>query len=205
MTATTISNGNGQGRKTLASQLDRLDAVLDTLGEGLNEAVASAVQQAVELAVRQAVSQAVKEAVQAVLHEILSNPELRTALHNAAPDAPPAKTSPTCSAGAARSTLRWVGSGIKAGVGRVRVACRYALGRAAEAKPVARSAWGLFQRFKGRLLTACGVGVVIGLAAYNAGPSLNAAAGWLGGFVATLAVQARDSLRRLLPSKPTTE
>src|SRR5439155_25922717 len=55
MTTTT----NGQVRKTLASQLDRLDSILDGLSEGLNEAVATAVQGAVELAVRQAVGQAV--------------------------------------------------------------------------------------------------------------------------------------------------
>src|SRR3954464_7899019 len=48
----TPTHPNGQVRKTLASQLDRLDAILDTLGEGLNEAVATAVEQAVETAVR---------------------------------------------------------------------------------------------------------------------------------------------------------
>ena len=61
MTTATTTNGV---RKTLASQIDRLDSILDGLSEGLNEAVATAVQGAVELAVRQAVGQAVKEAVQ---------------------------------------------------------------------------------------------------------------------------------------------
>src|SRR5262249_50668272 len=58
---------NGQVRKTLASQLDRLDSILDALSDGLNEAVATAVEGAVERAVRQAVGQAVKETMQAVL------------------------------------------------------------------------------------------------------------------------------------------
>jgi len=35
--STTKVNPNGQERKTLASQLDRLDQILDTLGEGLND------------------------------------------------------------------------------------------------------------------------------------------------------------------------
>ena len=52
MTTTTTTNTNGQVRKTLASQLDRLDAILDCLGDGLHQAVATAVEQAVEAACR---------------------------------------------------------------------------------------------------------------------------------------------------------
>ena len=37
MTTTTNTNTNGQVRKTLASQLDRLDAILDSLSDGLND------------------------------------------------------------------------------------------------------------------------------------------------------------------------
>src|SRR4051794_24163362 len=65
-TATTSSNGSV--RKNLASQLDRLDHILDGLAEGLQEAVAQAVQQAVTLAVQ--------EAVRGILTELLTNPEL---------------------------------------------------------------------------------------------------------------------------------
>lgn len=73
---TKVETLNDQERKTLASQLDRLDTILDTLSEGLNEAAASAVEKAVGLAVKQAVgqavAQAVHEAVQAVLTEVLT-------------------------------------------------------------------------------------------------------------------------------------
>ena len=73
---------NGQTRKTLASQLDRLDRILDGLSEGLDQAVAQAVREAVGLAVR--------EAVQAVLTELLNNPALREQLQKAVPpEAPP--------------------------------------------------------------------------------------------------------------------
>ena len=77
MTTTTIDNGSSTSsqRKTLASQLDRLDSILDALDIGLKEAVATAVQGAVEQAVREAVTQAVTQAVQGLIAEVLSNPD----------------------------------------------------------------------------------------------------------------------------------
>ena len=75
-TPATRTNTNGQPRKTLASQLDRLDGILD----GLDAALAGAVQEAVE--------QAVKQAVQAVLTEVLTNRPLQEALQQAAQPAP---------------------------------------------------------------------------------------------------------------------
>jgi hypothetical protein len=70
-TATTRTPNNGQPRKTLASQLDRLDGILN----GLDAALSGAVQDAVE--------QAVKQAVQAVLTEVLTNRELQEHLQQA--------------------------------------------------------------------------------------------------------------------------
>jgi len=77
MTATARTNINGQQRKTLASQIDRLDGILN----GLDAALAGAVQEAVE--------QAVKQAVQAVLTEVLTNRELQEQLQQAAQPVPP--------------------------------------------------------------------------------------------------------------------
>ena len=77
MTTAVRTNVDGQARKTLASQLDRLDGILD----GLDSALAGAVQEAV--------SMAVKQAVQAVLTEVLSNRQLQEQLQQAAPHAPP--------------------------------------------------------------------------------------------------------------------
>src|SRR6478609_9877411 len=77
MTTTTTTHSNGQSRKTLASQIDRLDGILD----GLDAALAGAVQEAVE--------QAVKQAVQAVLTEVLTNRQLQQQLQQAAQPAPP--------------------------------------------------------------------------------------------------------------------
>ena len=77
MDTRTKSPANGPSRKTLASQLDRLEGMLD----GLDSALAGAVQEAVE--------QAVKQAVQAVLTEVLTNRELQEQLQLAAQPAPP--------------------------------------------------------------------------------------------------------------------
>ena len=81
MTTTTTprTTSNGQPRKTLASQLDRLDGILD----GLDAALAGAVQDAVE--------QAVKQAVQAVLTEVLTNRHLQEQLPQAAQPALPSE------------------------------------------------------------------------------------------------------------------
>ena len=51
---------NGQARKSLSEQIDRLDSILDGLSDALQQAVAEAVQ----------------AAVKAVLTELLSKPEL---------------------------------------------------------------------------------------------------------------------------------
>ena len=59
MTATVQSNG--QARKTLSAQIDRLDAMLDGLAEGIQDTVVSAVQQAVVQAVREAVQAAARK------------------------------------------------------------------------------------------------------------------------------------------------
>jgi hypothetical protein len=66
------ANVNGSQRKSLASQLDRLDRIIDVLAEGLNEAVADIV--------RQTVASAVQQTVEAVLREVLSRPEVLRAL-----------------------------------------------------------------------------------------------------------------------------
>jgi hypothetical protein len=77
MTTAVRTNIDGQQRKTLSSQLDRLDGILD----GLDSALTGAVQEAV--------SMAVKQAVQAVLSEVLTNRELQDQLQKAAQQAPP--------------------------------------------------------------------------------------------------------------------
>jgi hypothetical protein len=90
----TKTSPNGQERKTLASQIDRLDSILDGLSEALSESVSTAVQEAVSLAV--------KEAVQTVLTEVLTNPDLRDRLQ---PPCPPPPAAPPSSGGSSRPSL----------------------------------------------------------------------------------------------------
>jgi hypothetical protein len=76
MNAATISNAK-LPRKQLSDQLDRLDSILDGLGDGLNGAVAEAAREGTRLAVKDAVV------------EIMTDPTLRTKLHQAtAPETP---------------------------------------------------------------------------------------------------------------------
>src|SRR5262245_66282580 len=200
MTTTTT---NGQVRRTLASQLDRLDSILDGLADALHGAVASAVEGAVERAVRQAVGAAVRETLQAVLAEVVSNPDLlaaaRTVLAPGSPvdvpaDPPEPREPP-------RGLFRRACDGVKSGLGVAAAACHgpgaSVARRAAAVTSAARSGWRLLRRFRGRLLTACGVGVAAGALTYLAGPWLAVAASAAAGFVTTLAVQAASGLRQL--------
>jgi len=197
MTTTTT---NGQVRKTLASQLDRLDSILDGLSEALNGAVASAVEGAVERAVKQAVGEAVRETLQAVIAEVVSNPDLLAAARTLlapggtadVPPDPPERP---------RGLFRRACDGVKSGLAVAAAACNgagaYVANKAAAVKAAARSGWRLLSRFRGRLLIACGVGVAAGAATLLAAPWLGVAAASVVGFFSTLAVSARNALRRL--------
>src|SRR5262249_16930225 len=158
MTTTTT---NGQVRRTLASQLDRLDSILDGLSDALHGAVASAVEGAVERAVKQAVGEAVRETLQAVIMEVVANPDLAAAARTLLAPGSPADVPP-------RSLFRRACDGVKAGLGVAAAACHgagaYVTKQAAAVKSAARSGGRLLRRFRGRLLVACGVGVAAGAA-----------------------------------------
>ena len=172
---------NGPTRKTLASQLDRLDSILDGLSEGLTDAVASAVREVVGLAVQ--------EAVQAVLTELLTNPALREQLQKAAAPkaAPPEEPKrPSQSGGKGRLAMLcgWVGA-------TLRSACRIGARCLRQAAQVASLAWRLADdRVRAALLV---------VAAYLARTALAATARRLGDGARSLASRAWGALRRALP------
>ena len=197
--ATTTTNGDA--RKTLASQLDRLDSILDGLSEGLNEAVATAVEGAVELAVRQAVGQAVKETLQAVIAEALTNADLLAAARTLITPGAPADI-PTEPPEPPKGLFKRACDGIKAGLAAAGTACAAVVGRVAGVKTMARAAWQLAKQFKGRVLAAGGVGVAAGAATLLAAPWLGVAAASVVGFCGTLAVKARNALRGLFAPAP---
>ena len=169
---------NGQTRKTLASQIDRLDSILDGLSEGLNQAVAQAVREAVGLAVQ--------EAVQAVLTEVLTNPALREQLQKAAPPSPPppAGRAPEGGGGRLAALCGRVG-------GKLRSACRAGASWVRHAAQAASLAWRLAgQRVRAVLLVA---------AAYLARTALADPARRLCGAARSLAGRAWGAFRRALP------
>jgi hypothetical protein len=115
---TTTTTTNERPRKSLAEQLDRLDAILDGLSEALEGAVVSAVQQAVSIAV--------KEAVQGVLTELVTNPAVLAMLRG--PATPPQSPPPVAAPSPVRQRLAGLAgrakaiglkvSGVAAGFGR---------------------------------------------------------------------------------------
>ena len=118
----TTTNPNGRERKTLASQIDRLNVMLDGLADGLNDAVAQAVQGAVALAV--------KEAVQAVLTEILTNPAVLAKLQTAQPaQEQPAEAPAPKGPGRLAAWRNWIGTKLK----KVSERCRDGWQRACDA------------------------------------------------------------------------
>jgi hypothetical protein len=182
MSNATKANDNGTPRKNLASQLDRLDGIIDALADGLNEAVASAVEQAVGLAV--------KEAVRATLAEALANPALREALRgNAAPAPAPAP------APARRGWLGrlgdWVGD-------KLRSAARACAAGLEKVRQVAVTVWNATGGAATAVLVAAAVGAAAG-AVRVAGSRLADIASGAWGWMSGLASRAVDVLR---PARP---
>jgi hypothetical protein len=188
MTTAVETIPNSRDRKTLASQLDRLDGILDGLADGLNDAVT--------MAVTAAVSTAVQEAVAGVLTEILTNPTFTDRLRG--PVDPPVEsistntTTPPPPPGP--GPLAKVTGALRAGCGYVHSVCGDVVRRATTLAGSGRSFLSTF--FSGRLLPIVSVIVTAGIVAYFARPHLpmllTGAAGWL----ATLIARARSSLRR---------
>jgi hypothetical protein len=180
-TTTTTTNADGRARKSLAEQIDRLDAILDGLSDALTEAVAAAVSQAA--------GRAVKEAVQAVLAEVLSDPALRErALHVDSQPAPRAD-SPSVSRPLARLAT-WVGARARSCVQACLAGLRWARDTAVRAYLVAGS------RIRAALLAA---GALPAGVAHFARQRLAAVAGRLSAWGAGLVATASPALRRLIP------
>jgi hypothetical protein len=182
MTATAETQQNGRVRKTLSSQLDRLDGILDGLADALNESVAAAVE----------------KAVGNVIAEILTNPAFTERLR--APGTPmPVVSDETTDATPPPSqprsgVLSRAMGAVRAGCGHLQVAGRAVLRRAAT---VVDAACSYLARLllRGRVLAGVGMLVAVGVAVLVAVPRLplllTAAAGWL----AALVTRARVSLR----------
>jgi hypothetical protein len=217
----TTLNTNGRQRKTLAAQIDRLDAMLDGLADGLNEAVAQAVKDAVALAV--------EEAVRVVLSETLTNPAVLAKLHatispaqTPAPvptpttnDEPPPP--PAAGLGSRLASFgNWLGrrlknvgtqaftvcqrlyATIKASAGRVALTGTLAVVVIKEKVLQAGACFRPLWRRKYQIGAALVVCLALGAAGHFAGPYLAVAAGIVCGFVVALAVQVGLWFRNLV-------
>jgi hypothetical protein len=185
MSTETISNGRVP-RKSLASQLDRLDTILDGLADALQGAVADAVREALAPAVRDAV----REAAVAAVHAVLANSDLRQ--HLTSPDSTldVAAQSPEPLNGIASRA----GSAMKAAARGCSRLVRRWLGGLASMTRVAL-------RLRRPLTVAAGVGVALAVGGYLAGPAVASALGGLAGFGATLTASALRAMRRVGPGK----
>ena len=191
----TTTNGRAQ-RTSLAQQIDRMDLILDNLSEGLQEAVAEAVKVAVT------------KAVEAALVEVLTNPELRRHLMPEPPVAQvrQSETFWTKAAGFAQScwqSMQSVVSGLWS-------ATQMLMGQAQVVGPtVTRRVqrrltnigrwiwWGavdasrFFRQVRRSLVLALGVGVILGVGCFVAGPLVASLVSGIAGFVVSLATALR--------------
>jgi hypothetical protein len=179
----TTTTTNGKLRKSLAEQIDRLDAILDGLSAALNESVAAAVKEAVGLAVR--------EAIQAVMTEVFANPTVLELLHGVGSQ--PVKVS-------VGERLRTAWGFVTAKAKAAASSCKAMCGRSVKVLIGFVKKLAVVRHVKAQLVTALGVGCVAGTAVYFAGPWLAVMAGGFGGFAATSAVQGWLWLRRMLAS-----
>ncbi len=191
---------NGQVRKSLAEQIDRLDRMLDGLADGLNDAVASAVKNAVSLAVQ--------EAVQAVLAEVLTNPDLHKQLRAAAGSDPTTTPAPhregwgrrlgaslKLMVAAAVAVTRRTGARLTGGLGRLGTAIRNCvMGGWHKACAVA----GLLRLTRKSLLVGLGIGAAVGLGCFFAGPVVASVFSGLAGFAGSLVTGTLNALHKLL-------
>ena len=179
---TTTFNGKSH-RKTLADQLDRLDGIIDALANGLNETVAEVVKQAVSVAVQQA--------VEGLVQAVLTNPELLRGLVTKVMPTEPKLEEPSEPAKPSRlaRACSWV-----------RRSCAAFQQKLGKGLTTVRKRLWMVRQFKVQLLTALGIGAVVGTGAYFAGPWLAAGVSAVAGIATTLAVQAGLWFRRVLSS-----
>ena len=187
MTTATVTSDRPQ-RKQLSDQLDRLDGILDALSEGLNGAVADAAREGTRLAIRDAIV------------EILTDPSLRTRLHEAsAPELPVVPVLPPQRPGW-WARLKAKACQAVAAVGQTASALvnDAANGVQTVTKGARNSLRGVqaLGNLKSLILVGVGVGIAVGAASFLAPHAVSAAVSGSIGAVAATAVQVGVWTRR---------
>lgn len=172
------ANGTATQRKTLSSQIDRLDCILDGLADGLNEAVTQAVKDAVEQAVRVSV----RETLQTVFKEIANNPQfhdmIRALIVPAQISPAPAQAQVVKEAAQPKPPARRWGARLCTWAGSL-ICSKWS-----QFKLLARSGWGYLKvlwKHRWSVLSLTGVAVSVGIGSFFLGPVISAIFAGLGG------------------------
>jgi hypothetical protein len=207
MSTTTLN----AGRKTLASQLDRLDTIIDGLADNLHEAVALATANVV----KETLTVVVQEAVRGALVEILTNAEVQKRLASQHVNVQPPVPLMVRLAAKARSCWSWLKSTMKGACSKVKqMVSSLSTVTAAKVEQArqqvvqrAKMCWmwtvalaALVKRFRVQLLVAVGIGLLVGVACYMGGREIASFGCGLAGFVGSLATDAVDRVRRMYSS-----
>jgi hypothetical protein len=207
MSTTTLN----AGRKTLASQLDRLDTIIDGLVDNLHEAVAIATANVV----KETLTVVVQQAVHSALVEVLTNAEVQKRLASQTVSVQPSVPLVIRLATKVRSCWSWLKSTAKGACSRVKqmVSSLSAIagGKVQKASQhvvqQAKMCWmwtialaALAKRFRLQLLVAVGIGVLVGAVCYMGGREIASFGCGLAGFVGSLATDAVDRVRRMYSS-----
>ncbi len=175
---------NKPQRKQLSEQIDRLDTIIDCLGEVLPEAVRDACQEGTR--------QAVKDAIL----EIVSNPELRNLIAGLAP----AALSPVASAPSPPSDITISKPGFlcrarsKVAATKAALIRRWRTKKAAVVMTVQTLA--MMLPLKQIALVGAGIGVVVGLISYACPHTLTAVMSGIGGAGTAVAIQVGFGFHR---------
>ena len=191
MTVTMNPPENGRQRRTLASQLDRFDGMIDGLDTAIKDVIADSVKEAVGVAVGTAVS----EAVRATLIEIATNPDILSMLHGGAPPmmAATAAAEPAATSVPNRTFIERLGDAISSAwhwsLNKLKAAGRFVI------SPVVM----LYRRYGWQklLLGALTAGVLVGVFGHVATPWLLAGLGGLGAAATLLMSKVAAWTRRL--------
>lgn len=183
---------NGQHRKSLASQLDRLDGILDALSDGLNEAV----QHTVERAVKQALADL-------DLGQRLAQPSKPSLLRRLGGWLSRVVSS-SCKriAGIAKTAKHQVIECCAVSSDKARAASACAASALRRLRKRLVVAGQLAVQLRRPLVTAFAIGLTLGVASYIAGPVVAAALNAVAGMTISLAVTALRLVRRMSRLEP---
>jgi hypothetical protein len=214
---TNTNNVNRPGRQTLASQIDRLEGILATLPETLGEAVAAAAQDAIGKAVELAVKEVLtnpevlgalqaqtsptpeppKSAQDGSLAKSLGQAWERTR-ENAAWAGAKVGEQAAAVGGWLSRACSWVGGRLQTGWAWASGACGRAAAGVAAVCNTLPALLLILWKYRKPLLVAVAVGLVVGVAAYCAGPFVASFVSGLLAFVGALVVNLVRRVRQVM-------